>query len=327
MAGIFGITLLIAAGVGAYVMTQKANTDIMNTQPSAPPDTPPNTTESIPTVDIRPTVIQPQENPNTMPPTSLTETSLPAYGSITSFSVNTPLTYPHFTITFTGTKAVTPAAAPQLTFTYYNFTIVSDDGRMRTLSWSSGTGVIAPKHFVVDTQLFALELKAAGENGQQLTDSELVISQVATDYFGTKIGVADYLFELIAQLTPLTTQTHESISAILGLDFVSKPLAALMVSIYESDGFGPITHAELRTHRMNSEKKLLILTIDPLANITKANIQAKYPKVTESASPYTQVITALSMPGIFGFNEVWGTITFGFDSEDRLTSVVINAID
>ncbi len=310
----------------AYVLTEKEETTDAPVLPT-PPSTLPKMTEHTPPIVVPTSEIQPLEDLTTMQSTPHTETRIPAYDSVVLFSKNTPLVFPHFTVTFTGTTDVKPDAAPQLTFTYYHFTIKSHDGRTRTLSWSSGTGVIAPKPFVVENQLYALELKFVEKTSQQLADSELVISPVETDYFGEKVGVGSYLFPLIAQLTPLTTQTIESISAILGFTFVSKPLAALMVSIYESDGFGPITHAELRTHRMDSGKKLLILTIDPGANIPKTNIVSKYPDATDAASPYAHEATALSMPGVFGYNEVWGTIIFGFDTEDRLTSIVINSLD
>ncbi|HLG19841.1 MAG TPA: hypothetical protein VI895_08530 [Bdellovibrionota bacterium] len=95
------------------------------------------------------------------------------YGEKVKFTKGDPMQFPDFKMTFNGTRNV---PVPQYThgfFVYYDFQIVQNK-ESQIVSWSSGTGDIAPVSFSVGEKRFQLELGISDTKGQ-LQSNELVI--------------------------------------------------------------------------------------------------------------------------------------------------------
>jgi hypothetical protein len=63
------------------------------------------------------------------------------------------------------------------TFTYYDFKI-KNDKEEKTISWTSGTGEIAPAYFEINGMKFMLELRYWEKEKKKLDDDELVITKM-----------------------------------------------------------------------------------------------------------------------------------------------------
>jgi hypothetical protein len=100
--------------------------------------------------------------------------SASAYGTKVKFAKGLVLHFPDFDLAYTGSRHVaTPKYAHG--FDYDDFTI-SHGGVSKTVSWSSGTGLIDWTDFEVGGKNFALELRGSRKFGW-LKENELVVSR------------------------------------------------------------------------------------------------------------------------------------------------------
>jgi hypothetical protein len=97
-----------------------------------------------------------------------------AYGTKVKFAVGRVLNFPDFDLTYTGRRHVATPKYPR-GFDYDDFT-VSRGGVNKTVSWSSGTGVIDWADFEIGGKNFALELRGSRKFGW-LKDNELVVTK------------------------------------------------------------------------------------------------------------------------------------------------------
>lgn len=95
------------------------------------------------------------------------------YSHKVKYKENQDLSFPDFTLRYSGQTKVIPPRYPR-GFIYYNF-LVKANGHAQKIRWSSGTGMIAPLDFKVDGKAFWLELQACAKFGHLAAD-ELVIS-------------------------------------------------------------------------------------------------------------------------------------------------------
>ena len=107
------------------------------------------------------------------PLVAFAETIAP-YGSPVNFR-SAPLTFKDFKLSYLGEREM--AGPGQLVFHYDDFKIESGSGTQR-LSWSPGTGVIAPVSFSVGKEQFLLELHRTLHGNKKLADDELVITKL-----------------------------------------------------------------------------------------------------------------------------------------------------
>lgn len=99
------------------------------------------------------------------------------YGEITSYKKDQPVLFPDFTLTYTGERKETSTFpnGKKFTFTFYDFKIKSNDEE-KTISWTSGTGVIEPLDFEFAGKKFTLELRYRENEKKKLDEDELVIT-------------------------------------------------------------------------------------------------------------------------------------------------------
>ena len=98
------------------------------------------------------------------------------YNSIVSYSKNEAIKFPDFTLEFTGTrdeKKMFPNGN-SINFRFYDFKI-NTGSETKTISWSSGTGDIAPLAFEAGGKKFELELSNSESLKKKLSENELVI--------------------------------------------------------------------------------------------------------------------------------------------------------
>jgi hypothetical protein len=96
------------------------------------------------------------------------------YGTKVRFGKDRSVTFPHFTLTYVGDRRVKSRVYPR-GFLFHDFRVTN--GGTQTISWSSGTGEIAPTEFKVGRRRFSLELSRSEKNGRPDPD-ELVINQL-----------------------------------------------------------------------------------------------------------------------------------------------------
>jgi len=95
-----------------------------------------------------------------------------AYGKKVEFRRNHAIRFPDFRLTFLRQRHVPSSVFPR-GFVYYDFQAASG-GETVEVSWSEGTGDIAPMRFKVSGAAFLLELKESEAAGR-LKDGELVV--------------------------------------------------------------------------------------------------------------------------------------------------------
>lgn len=131
---------------------------------------------------------------------------------------------------------------------------------------------------------------------------------------------AQQIFQLVSQLSSFPQLELNALSAVSDLSFLETSSNELF-SIYESKGNGLIRHAEIRIKKEDASKKILIIDIDPQTGISKRAVLEKYPDVTvvvnEPSSP-VRVYNRIKQP--------WGTISFGFNDNNVLVSIVFDSI-
>ncbi len=97
-----------------------------------------------------------------------------AYGAKVKFARGRTLNFPDFDLTYVGTRHVATPAYPR-GFDYHDFT-AAHGGVSKTVSWTSGTGLIDWTDFEIAGKKFALELRGSRKFGW-LKDDELVVTQ------------------------------------------------------------------------------------------------------------------------------------------------------
>lgn len=101
------------------------------------------------------------------------------YNKITSFSENKPIKYPDFELTYIGERKQTSTFpnGNSFTFTYYDFK-VRNEKEEKTVSWTTGTGVIEPVNFEINGMKFMLELRYWEKEKKKLDEDVLVVTKL-----------------------------------------------------------------------------------------------------------------------------------------------------
>jgi hypothetical protein len=96
------------------------------------------------------------------------------YGEKVQFRKDVVIKFPNFSVTYLGQHRVeVPVFKPG--FLYYDFLIESPGGSKKTVSWTSGTGVIDARDFEMGGKPYCLELKGSVGYPGWLKNDELVI--------------------------------------------------------------------------------------------------------------------------------------------------------
>jgi hypothetical protein len=98
------------------------------------------------------------------------------YNSVVTFSKDEVLKFPDFTLEYLGERSEKKEFpnGNSFTFRYYDFKL-SAGSETKTISWSSGTGVIDPLPFEISIGKFELELRNSEKLSKKLDENELVI--------------------------------------------------------------------------------------------------------------------------------------------------------
>jgi hypothetical protein len=96
------------------------------------------------------------------------------YGAKIVFRANSPIQFRHFVLTFIGERHVSFPEYPR-GFDTHDFRVASGPETL-TVSWSAGTGEIAPALFTVAGQRFMLELVYSERRGR-LGENEVVVTR------------------------------------------------------------------------------------------------------------------------------------------------------
>jgi hypothetical protein len=98
------------------------------------------------------------------------------YDTVVEFSKGVQLKFPDFTLEYSGerTEKKEIPNGNSLTFTFHEFKI-SNGSENKTISWSSGTGDIAPARFDIGGKSYELELRMSEKLNKKLDEDELVI--------------------------------------------------------------------------------------------------------------------------------------------------------
>ncbi|RPI18943.1 MAG: hypothetical protein EHM58_03545 [Ignavibacteriae bacterium] len=101
------------------------------------------------------------------------------YSSVVRYDLNKTIAFPDFDLTYIGERKETSKFpnGNSFTFTFYDFKIKKGDVE-KTISWSSGTGDIAPANFEFNGQKYTLELRYFEKEKEKLDNDELVISKL-----------------------------------------------------------------------------------------------------------------------------------------------------
>ena len=97
-----------------------------------------------------------------------------SYGTRVKYASGKKIEFPDFTIEYVGEHRTTTPVYPR-GFLYYDFK-VSKGKTEKTVSWTSGTGLIGPVQFEIGGKNYQLELRHSNKLGN-LNDNELVIWQ------------------------------------------------------------------------------------------------------------------------------------------------------
>lgn len=98
------------------------------------------------------------------------------YDSVVTFSKGEVLKFPDFSLEYLGERNEKKEFpnGNSFTFRYYDFKL-SAGTETKTISWSSGTGVIDPLPFEFSGSKFELELRNSEKLSKKLDENELVI--------------------------------------------------------------------------------------------------------------------------------------------------------
>jgi len=106
------------------------------------------------------------------------KTELPIeYSKPVKYSKNTPVQFPDFDITYIGERkeSIPFHDGKEITIIYHDFKI-NNDKYYRTVTWTSGTGDIAPEDFEFNGMKFRLELRYFEKEKRKLENGELVVT-------------------------------------------------------------------------------------------------------------------------------------------------------
>lgn len=113
------------------------------------------------------------ENSEPKTPDSRTgDSSFRFYGEKIRFWQNQPVKFQDFSLTYIGERKTSSEQYPR-GFLYHDFK-VEGKNEEKTVSWSSGTGDIAPTVFEIGGKNYELELKISDKLGK-LAENELVV--------------------------------------------------------------------------------------------------------------------------------------------------------
>lgn len=94
------------------------------------------------------------------------------FGEKVKFSKDAPIKFEDFTLVYIGERRVSSEQFPR-GFLYYDFK-VKVENEEKAVSWTSGTGDIAPTNFEIGGKNYQLELSISDKLGK-LAENELVI--------------------------------------------------------------------------------------------------------------------------------------------------------
>jgi hypothetical protein len=97
-----------------------------------------------------------------------------SYGTRVKYKAGQKIEFPDFTIEYVGERRKSVSVYPR-GFLYYDFKI-SREKTEKVVSWTAGTGDIAPAQFEIAGKNYQLELRHSDQLGK-LKDNELVIWQ------------------------------------------------------------------------------------------------------------------------------------------------------
>ncbi len=98
------------------------------------------------------------------------------YDSVVKFSKGEQLKFPDFTLEYTGERTETKQFpnGNSVTMKFHEFNVTSSASK-KQISWSSGTGDIAPVGFEIDGKNFEIEMSFSEKLKTKLSENELVI--------------------------------------------------------------------------------------------------------------------------------------------------------
>lgn len=100
------------------------------------------------------------------------------YNQRTKFTLQRELTFPDFTLRYTGATKVASTIYPN-GFVFQVFLVKGRDTRApkaQQIRWSAGTGDIAPLPFSVNGKTFSLELRISDTLGKLAPDELVILS-------------------------------------------------------------------------------------------------------------------------------------------------------
>lgn len=104
------------------------------------------------------------------------QTGMNDYNTVVKFSKGEQIKFPDFILEYTGERSDTKQFpnGNSITIKFHEFNLTSTASK-KQISWSSGTGDIAPMGFEIDGKKFELEMSYSEKLKSQLSENELVI--------------------------------------------------------------------------------------------------------------------------------------------------------
>ena len=104
------------------------------------------------------------------------QTGMNDYDTVIEFSKGEQIKFPDFTLEYTGERSETKQIpnGNSITMKFHEFNLTSSASK-KQISWSSGTGDIAPVAFEIDGKKFELEMRNSEKLKTKLSENELVI--------------------------------------------------------------------------------------------------------------------------------------------------------
>ncbi len=97
-----------------------------------------------------------------------------SYNSKVKFRQGKQINFPDFTIEYTGKRSIPGPGNAKWSMTVFNFTLLKGD-QPKQISWSSGTGVVAPLLVEFNQEKFIIELGYSPTIKKWLKKNEFVI--------------------------------------------------------------------------------------------------------------------------------------------------------
>lgn len=98
------------------------------------------------------------------------------YNSVIQYEKGKAIKFPDFTLEFTGERTEKKEFdnGNSITFRFFDFKL-SNDKESKTISWSAGTGDIAPSDFEFDGKKYQIEMSKSESLNKRLNKNEIVI--------------------------------------------------------------------------------------------------------------------------------------------------------